>query len=120
MFITENFLRLLSIALESGDKKEITLAASAVWALLHNCSKAINNQHTYTYHSNSTGLHDVLLSFQIKNSLKKSELAEKLGNIHFSMKPDQPTTTGTHSRHQESTHKVHLGLYIWSLITLAN
>jgi len=108
MFITENFLRLLSVALESGDKKEITLAASAVWALLHNCSKAINNQHTYTYHSNSTRLHNVLLSFQIKNFLKKSELAEKLGNIHFSMTPDQPTTTGTHSRDQESMHKVHL------------
>lgn len=37
----ENFLRLLSTALESVDTKQTALAASAVWALLHNCSKVI-------------------------------------------------------------------------------
>ena len=37
----ENFLKLLSTALESVDMKQTALAASAIWALLHNCSKVI-------------------------------------------------------------------------------
>ena len=98
----ENFLRLLSTALESVDTKQTALAASAVWALLHNCSKVIILT-LYTLYSYTLLTVDPSINFvyntliyllQIKHSLKKSELAEKLGNAYFSLKADQPTSTG--------------------------
>ena len=80
----------LSNALDSEHKQNTALAATAVWALLHNCVKVgFHVCITMSYTVPTVDLRNVCLFLcsQIKNILRRSELSSKLQSVTASLTP---------------------------------